>query len=359
MRFKITLVSFVLLASMTKSYAAEKTSVVNGNWSDPATWSPVGVPMMEDTVIINTNVTATGIVDVGIDYLIINEGFTLSSDFAFGLHGNLINNGTVGVAEFAIGDGQFSENEGTINATILGTGNSEYFKNNGIINATTMATSEPLLENYGTINVQDLTTSELVENHFAIFCDNLFTNTAKFNNHTGAALVATTLITEGDLTNDGDITCTTWTVNEVTVDGTDGKFCVAGCFINSGSIEGSIDICDASPDGICDLNMGTIAGTVTNCVGSPCIDNLSVEDELALSLNVYPNPTNGTLYIDLSLSENETTIQICSLNGQVIYSTNQHTKSVYAIELSDLSSGVYICKVQNQKMNWQQLIVVN
>ena len=56
------LVMLALLLFVLRSYGTTYTSNANGNWSSTSTWSPSGVPGINDTVIIhgNTQVTIDG-----------------------------------------------------------------------------------------------------------------------------------------------------------------------------------------------------------------------------------------------------------------------------------------------------------
>lgn len=74
--------------------------------------------------------------------------------------------------------------------------------------------------------------------------------------------------------------------------------------------------------------------------------NIVVEDEVmgvsdldSFSVSVYPNPTNGMLYVNSD--KNISKIEIFGLNGQLL----KHVKEDQSIDLSSLSKGVYVIKV--------------
>ncbi|MCC7454475.1 MAG: T9SS type A sorting domain-containing protein, partial [Crocinitomix sp.] len=216
-----------------------------------------------------------------------------------------------------------------------------------------------LFENYGTIKAETVSTSGLFKNHQAIFCEVAFEISAEFINEAGAALVTLSFVTYGDVTNNGDVSAFGWTHDYGIATGETGKFCVEDCFVNFSTIEGTIDICDASPDGICDLNMGTIAGSVTLCESSPCIINLSINNETQITeINAFPNPTNGLVTLDLSSLNKISSLQIYNMNGQSLMEVFDPSSSIYTIDLGNLAKGTYICQIQNEELIWQQLIVV-
>ncbi|MBL7722871.1 MAG: T9SS type A sorting domain-containing protein [Chitinophagaceae bacterium] len=67
--------AIVLLLMMTATMVnAQKTAVASGNWSLPATWSPLGVPGAGDNVIINDGINVTVDVAASCASLTINGG---------------------------------------------------------------------------------------------------------------------------------------------------------------------------------------------------------------------------------------------------------------------------------------------
>jgi hypothetical protein len=55
-----TLLTTLLLFGALNSFAAIKETISNGSWFNPSIWSPAGVPLLEDTVIVNHTITVTG-----------------------------------------------------------------------------------------------------------------------------------------------------------------------------------------------------------------------------------------------------------------------------------------------------------
>ena len=71
----------LLLLTAIFSNAAIKETVANGSLFNPSIWSPAGVPLMEDTVIINHAITVTGnYVDFGASWLIVNQNGNITGD---------------------------------------------------------------------------------------------------------------------------------------------------------------------------------------------------------------------------------------------------------------------------------------
>lgn len=76
------------------------------------------------------------------------------------------------------------------------------------------------------------------------------------------------------------------------------------------------------------------------------INNLSTNELTKDDFKVYPNPTNSLLNIDLTNQENAT-IQVLDLNGRIL--TSKKTLGSTNLDLSNLSPGIYIVKIQSSQ----------
>jgi hypothetical protein len=76
-------------------------------------------------------------------------------------------------------------------------------------------------------------------------------------------------------------------------------------------------------------------------------------------VKVYPNPNNGSFYIDLSIPE-ATTITVSDVAGKIIY-TEQVKVLVggHAIQLNDAANGIYFIRVQTSNHSWIEKIKVS
>ncbi|MDX2172896.1 MAG: T9SS type A sorting domain-containing protein [Bacteroidota bacterium] len=85
-------------------------------------------------------------------------------------------------------------------------------------------------------------------------------------------------------------------------------------------------------------NVATITQSVSTCTGIQSIINNE-----QLSINVYPNPSNGVFTFDL---ETTSTITIIDLLGKVIY-TKELQSGTHDINLSTSKNGIYILKAKS------------
>lgn len=334
---KTILLTLTLLVSLY-STATVKTSIIDGDWSSPETWSPASVPLSEDTVIINTNVYVDDIVGASINTFIINSGFTLEGDNIFGLSGNLFNYGTIDIRILAISGGTLTRNEGTIQGDRLTTGNN-LNENIGNIESDSLVVGNTLFQNSGSID------------NISVILSGNAENTGLIN--------TTTLITSEELTNNGDITVQDWTHGDGTVTGVTGKFCVSGCFLNAASITGTLDICDESLGGFCDINTGDIAATVTLCEASPCGVLSLPESETVDMFKVYPNPTSNFLnVITPNTIGTVFEVAIYSIDGSLLYEQKNITNGSVEIDVTSVLPGTYICVMSGSNFIDQEIISI-
>ena len=129
---KLTLLSICLFTTLL-SYATHYTytSIASGNFETNSTWSssPSGgtYPHTGDTVIVNTNVTATAYVEVY--NLTINSGYTLtvSGGYQLSIDGKLTNNGTLSTSGSVQFGGKGVVLSGTGSYTQTGSGNWQFY----------------------------------------------------------------------------------------------------------------------------------------------------------------------------------------------------------------------------------------
>lgn len=64
-------------------------------------------------------------------------------------------------------------------------------------------------------------------------------------------------------------------------------------------------------------------------------------------INIYPNPADGKIFV--GLTRKESTIEILSMNGQVVHTTyNSYHDDQVEVDISTLAEGIYLVRVSNE-----------
>jgi hypothetical protein len=300
-----------IIAAFFQVSAQTKTSVNNGDWYDPATWNPSGVPDLQtQQIIINSHVTFAQSILIGgnCDEFRIESGATLT---------DLNNNDTL----------------------IIG---SRIFRNNGAATIGFLS-GEP---SDSTINNGSLkVTTDYVQSGVCL------------NTNSGIICVTNQLTTGDDFINNGDVSAYKW-INGASVNGTQGQFCVADWFINGDQINGTVDICDATPGTQFDV-IGLVGNQVTFCSQGPCgtCAVTSIDEFYALPLTLFPNPvTQGSSFY--VITEIEATVTIFDAQGKVCLEYLQQP-GTHNINTASFTQGIYFLTVRSNKASTTQKIVIH
>lgn len=77
------------------------------------------------------------------------------------------------------------------------------------------------------------------------------------------------------------------------------------------------------------------------------------------SFQIYPNPSNGIFSINISKIIDNSTILISDMLGNIFYNKTFSGLSNQKIELGNISKGIYILSVNNNKIKYSQKIIIN
>lgn len=117
-------------------------------------------------------------------------------------------------------------------------------------------------------------------------------------------------------------------------------------------LRSTISILDINNDGALDYFLGNSRGGVSFYAEKAPTDttvidtsNVSIRDiDEFLNFRLYPNPTNGIIYVELENSVNNFNIEIVNVLGQIILKENKNTSN-FQLNLSNLNKGIYYVKI--------------
>jgi hypothetical protein len=112
---------------------------------------------------------------------------------------------------------------------------------------------------------------------------------------------------------------------------------------NTGTFPGQYNYKYIAGNGVCPDDTASVVVTVTNC------NWLSVDEHTLESVNVYPNPSSGLVYIESGLSTEKVNLVVTDINGRVV-ETGSHVISngVNTVDLSKVQRGTYFFKLSGE-----------
>ena len=85
--------------------------------------------------------------------------------------------------------------------------------------------------------------------------------------------------------------------------------------------------------------------------------SMEPENQEGEELGMYPNPTDGMLYIELLDINSPVTLNIVDLSGKTVFS-EMISDIQTQVDLSEFGSGVYIINIQSEELNETRKITV-
>lgn len=76
---------------------------------------------------------------------------------------------------------------------------------------------------------------------------------------------------------------------------------------------------------------------------------ISITKEKDESINIFPNPTNGEVYVNFSGIENPQSVSVIDMDGKIIIISNDVDMKEMSFDMSHFASGIYIIKIQHSK----------
>ena len=131
-----------------------------------------------------------------------------------------------------------------------------------------------------------------------------------------------------------------------------GKFTRDSTYLNiKDGINTFVAMHDITNDGNLDMLLGNYSGGIAYFDGDTSKVTISVNENEPLlnKINIYPNPTNNQIIVDLGIAPSKnTTLEVMDLVGKTLHSQILSTTKT-KINLSNYSQGVYLVKVTNDR----------
>jgi hypothetical protein len=111
----------------------------------------------------------------------------------------------------------------------------------------------------------------------------------------------------------------------------------------TGNIPGNYTYMYIAGNGVCEDDTALVELTVTNC------DFSSIAENTLDEINIYPNPSTGSVFIESTFETGTYNLMVTDINGRIIQTTiNSLSTGVNLINLNEVQKGVYIFKISNE-----------
>ncbi|MEQ8359053.1 MAG: T9SS type A sorting domain-containing protein [Cytophagales bacterium] len=91
-------------------------------------------------------------------------------------------------------------------------------------------------------------------------------------------------------------------------------------------------------------------------ISSTTLGNLPIHD-IAKTVNVYPNPSNGIVHIN-SISHMAKSVEVYTMMGELITKKSMGTKGIFDLDLSNENSGLYVLRFQTANGVFSKRVVI-
>jgi hypothetical protein len=121
----------------------------------------------------------------------------------------------------------------------------------------------------------------------------------------------------------------------------------------TGNFPGQFNYKYITGNGVCPDDTASVVVNVTIC------DWLSVDETALEEMNLYPNPSNGLVYIESSFYTGAFKLEITDVNGRIVDNGN-HTISggTNTVDLSQVQKGTYFFKLSNDSSEKVYRVVI-
>lgn len=116
---------------------------------------------------------------------------------------------------------------------------------------------------------------------------------------------------------------------------------------------------DLNGNGVLDLVLGNYRGGLAFYRGS-LTPTVSIHEQEFNPLNVYPNPVNSELTIEMDpyRARNDYTIELMDLSGRVIATYPMPSTYKLTVNVAEFQSGTYFCRVMNEEANHVKIVLI-
>jgi len=145
-----------------------------------------------------------------------------------------------------------------------------------------------------------------------------------------------------------------------------GGFLFVSNFPTSYNVEwtyNNITILGATNDTIIPTNAGDYAVIITDGLGCEYTTdvfnlNLGIDENTVLNWNVYPNPTNSIVTVELNGNQVIEAVQLIDVSGRIVKSWNWNNIAKMTLTIEEIPAGYFMLKLVNGSSSWTKRLII-
>lgn len=117
---------------------------------------------------------------------------------------------------------------------------------------------------------------------------------------------------------------------------------LSSSYFMTGTTPGSYNYQYITSNGVCPEDTSIVTLNILTC------DYLELDESALNNIRIYPNPTNGNLFISATQGITDFKVAIMDMNGRTVFSSENNSiinSDVISIDLSDVEDGIYMIRV--------------
>ena len=74
--------------------------------------------------------------------------------------------------------------------------------------------------------------------------------------------------------------------------------------------------------------------------------------------NIYPNPANETVTIEINQDTEFEAVQLTDLTGRIVKEWNWKNTTAMTLDISEIPSGYFILRMKSKQMEWSRKLLI-
>ncbi len=85
---------------------------------------------------------------------------------------------------------------------------------------------------------------------------------------------------------------------------------------------------------------------------------LGINESNLINWNIYPNPANETVTIEINQDTEFEAVQLTDLTGRIVKEWNWKNTTTMTLDISEIPSGYFILRMKSKQMEWSRKLLI-